>query len=113
MAVRDAIQVLPTLKELSRTRQKARRNKILSTCPCKVTKVLSEIAKNILYGHIKVPKKSLKLLKLYKKDLRKLAKQKSSASIKRTLNQKGGFLPFLIKPALTLLATIAANRLAR
>lgn len=113
MSVKQAIEVYPTLKKLAKTKKKNQRKIILSSCPCKVFHVLSEIAKNILKGVIKVPKKKLKALKLYKNDLRKIAKHKNSVKIKKVLIQKGGFLPLLLKPALTLLASVVASKIMK
>lgn len=111
MTVKHAVEVYPTLQRLAKSRKKNIRKNILSSCPCKVMKVISEIAKNILSGSIQVPKNKLKLLKLYKHDLRTIANQKDTKKIKKILIQKGGFLPALLKPALTLLASYAASKL--
>ena len=114
MSIKRAIQVYPTLKKLANAKQGAQRKKILSDCPCQVYKVLGDIPRNVLKGKIKVPSKNLKRLKLYKKQMRVLAKSKSKAGVKRISNQKGGaLLPFLLKPALSLLATIVANKIAK
>uniref|UniRef100_A0A158P5E7 Uncharacterized protein n=1 Tax=Tetranychus urticae TaxID=32264 RepID=A0A158P5E7_TETUR len=113
MTVKQAVEIYPTLQKLARTKKKTERKSILSSCPCKVFHVLSEIARNILKGVIKVPRHKLKSLKVYKNDLRKIAKQKNSSRIKRTLIQKRGFLPLLIKPALSLLASIVASKMMK
>lgn len=115
MAVSEAVEVLPILKKISKTKTKAKRNLILNKCPCKVFKVLSEIARNILNGSIKVPPRSMKILRLYKNELRRLAKQTNTIKIKKELTQKGGavFLPLLLKPALSLLASIVASKIIK
>ena len=112
MTIKRAIEVLPTLRKLAKQKQKAKRKIILKNRPCKVYHVLSDISKNILSGKIRVRNDELKKLRLYKSDLRKLAKKNASLRTKKAIVQKGGFLPFLIKPALTLLATYAATKLA-
>lgn len=74
-------------------------------------KVIAEIARNILKGVIKVPKNKLRSLQLYMRELRNISKQRDSKKIKRLLIQKGGFLPALLKPALTLIASYVASKL--
>ena len=113
MSVKNAIEVLPTLKKLSKLKNKKARNKILSSCPCRVVTVLSDISRNVLNGSIKVPKTHLHRLRLYKKDLRKLSAKVPTKTRRKVLIQKGGFLPFLLIPALTLLATYIGQKLAK
>ena len=61
-----------------------------------------------------MPPKNLIRHKLHKKQIRALAASKSKAGVKRILNQKGGaLLLFLLNPALSLLATIVAGKIAK
>ena len=112
MAVKQAIEVLPILKKLSKARKKAIRKAILEKCPCKVYDVISDISKNTLKGNIKMSPKNMKALKLYKNDLRKMSKKISRQKIKNLLIQKGGFLPLLLTPALRLMDLLVNERLS-
>lgn len=110
MTVKDAVDVLPYLRKLSKAGPKQKRKKVLMECPCKVFKVIGEIARNILLGHIHVPKKYMTKLRPYKKVLRRLAVRSSMKKKKRLLIQRGGFLPGLLIPAISLIANIAAKK---
>lgn len=76
------------------------RKAILKNCPSSFIKTISEICFNVLKGNCHLDKKTLNVLKKYKKKLRSLASCSSSAHSKRShLVQSGnGFLPFILAP---------------
>lgn len=111
MAVKQAVEVVPILKKLSKARQKAKRKAILDKCPCKVYDVITDISRNTLKGNIKMPSKNLKALRQYKNEIRMMSKKIPRRQHKKLLIQKGGaLLPLLIPPALTLLDLLIRKR---
>lgn len=113
MSVSKAVNVLPLLRKLSKTKQKSSRQKLLQSCPCDVIKVIKAIAKNTLKGHIHLTPKQKQKLKKYKREVRRIAGKLSTNRAKRVLIQKGGLLPGLLVPAISILANLVANRLAK
>lgn len=75
---------------------------------------LSEIALNILKGNVSLSPQHKKKLKKHKEKLRNLA-QKNISFKKRKglLVQRGGFLPLLLAPALSLLGGLAGRALGK
>ena len=68
---------------------------------------LSEISLNTLKGNIKLNPSSYKKMQKYKKVLRTLASKKASVNKrKKIVKQHGGFLPFLIPAALSVVSSI-------
>ena len=110
MTVKRAIENYPCLQALAEARTTKQRQKILANSPGCIYAVIIDIAKQILNGTIPVKKKGQ--LKRYKNAVRKLT-GKIPVHKKKIINQKGGFLPLLIKPALTILASLVASKLIK
>ena len=113
MTVRQAVKYYPCLQVLAKAKTTKQRKKILASSPKCIYNVLVDISKQILSGTVPVNSKHKLKLRRYKNVFRKLAGKVSSRDKKHIINQAGGFLPLLIKPALTILATLAANQLMK
>ena len=111
MTIKRAIENYPCLQALAKARTIKQRQKILANSPGCIYAIIIDIAKQILNGTIPVKKKSQ--LKRYKNAIRKLTEKIPVHKKKKIINQKGGFLPLLIKPALTILASLVANKLMK
>jgi hypothetical protein len=91
-------------------------NVIIKNVNNKLVCVICEIAKNILLGNVPLDDSTRKKLLKYKEDLRKLSKRDkkmTTKSRKRIIlknNQKGGFLPLLIAPILSIAAEVIASK---
>jgi len=74
---------------------------------------LSEVALNTLLGNVPLSDQHKKKLKRHRFSIRNLAKAKVSLKNKKDfLIQKGGFLPLLISPVLSLLGGLAADAIS-
>jgi len=74
---------------------------------------LSEVALNTLLGNIPLNQHQRRVLKKHRSAVRKLAHKKISRKRKKHfLVQKGGFLPLLLTPVLSILGGLAANALS-
>ena len=114
MSVKKAIKCYPCLRQLSQAKSYKQRSQILAKSPQIIYTVLADIAKQILNGRITVDPSIKAKLSRYKNSIRSLASSSKAIQRKRIINQQGGaILPLLIKPALTALATILANRLSK
>ena len=111
MTVKRALKCLPCLQALAKVKSAKERRQILTNSPDDIYDVISDIAKQTLTGVIPVKKSHRSRLKRYKKELRGLIEKASKIKKKRIIEQRGGFLPLLIKPALTVLGTLAAHKL--
>ncbi len=82
--------------------------KTLKTAKFDLIKCLCDCAYNILHGNVKISKLERKKLFKFRKVLHNLCNQNISLTKKRKtiINQKGGFLPLLITPALTILSQL-------
>ena len=73
---------------------------------------MCDCALNILKGNVPLTAKEKKNVLPFRKTLDELSSNKSKAARKRILlNQKGGFLSFLIKPVLGLLGGLFGSSL--
>lgn len=80
-------------------KSKKERNKVLEKITRDQLHCLVEIAFNVLKGNIPFNSKPLKCLKRYKQQIRNLADNKFSFKRKKELlQQKGGFLSYLVAP---------------
>jgi len=61
-------------------------------------------AKNVLKGNVPLSNAQMSMLRPRREDLRTLSVKKTSLAKKRKIIQKGGFLPALLAPALSVLA---------
>jgi len=92
------------------SRSKSFRRKVLIK---KATKdnidALSEVALNTLLGNVPLTGQHKQKLRRYRFKIRNLAKKFSLKKKKDFLIQKGGFLPLLVTPILSILGGLAAN----
>lgn len=89
------------------------RRAILKSCNRELLKTIFEVTLNVLRGVVPINDKQKKKLRRYKTVLRTLADKKVSIKKKQeSLNQTGGnFLPFLIPPVLSVLASLISKKL--
>lgn len=104
MSVQRAIKNYPCLQALAKAKSAKERKKILATSAKCIYAIIFDIAKQVMKGVIPINQRHKFKLRRYKKQLRMLTNKTSIANKKKIVNQKGGFLPLLIKPALTVLA---------
>lgn len=75
---------------------------------------ICEIVDNVLRGTVKLSSQQKSKLKQYKKVLRDTADHKISKKHKRrTIAQKGGFLPLILAPALALVAGLLGEAIGK
>lgn len=111
MTVASCAKCLSWLKKLAKTRNVAARRKFFKLAPRNVLNALREIIKNILNGKIKVKSSQKTVLKRYKNTMRKLSNNKYSIKKHKSIFvQKGGFLPSLLLPIISLLASTIADK---
>ncbi len=98
------------LKKLSCVNKKQRCN-VIKQSDRDFIKCLCECGHNILKGNIKINSKEKQELKKYKNTLRKLVFNKNSLNHQKKylVQQKGGIIPLLISPILSILASLALN----
>lgn len=109
MSVKQALTVEPLLRSLVKAPIK-KRKLMIKKLPDRVLRIISGIARNMLTGKIRLSPGSLKRIKKYKKDIRSIGKRKGK-NLRKIISQKGGALPALLIPALTLLANIVASKI--
>lgn len=99
----DFIKVLANAKPRQRKAIVHTADKDLILCLC-------EIILNLLTGNVKVPDKIIDQLRKHKDCLRTLAEQRTSLKTRRDiLEQKGGFLPILLTPILSIAGQLLAD----
>jgi hypothetical protein len=98
-----------SLHNISKIKDQKLRNKLILNAEKCVIDAISEIAKNCLAGNINLKTCDFKNLSKYKKVLRLISKKSSVKRRKQLLQQKGGFLSFLIPPALSLIASVVGD----
>ena len=99
---------------MARTRSARKRRLLLQKCNKCIYIAISEIARNTINGNISLSEKRKYNLKRYKESIRELARKNISLNRrKKIINQKGGFLPGLLIPAISLIANIAARKLIK
>jgi len=87
-----------------------RRKKLIKKASRDNIDALSEVALNTLLGNVPLNSLHKQKLKRHRTNIRHLAKKGVSLKKKKEfLVQKGGFLPLLIPPVLSMLAGLAAN----
>ena len=108
----SVINCASELNALVRVKDTATRRKLLKSFSDCVISAISEISLNCLNGKIPLSKREFQNLTKYRSVLRQLSNKSIKTQRKRSiLNQKGGFLQFLIPPALGLISTVVANYL--
>ena len=111
--LRNIVECVAELERLSKARGKKRTKYIDEAKSC-VINAISEIAKNCLCGNIPLETCDFAKLKRYQGVLRTISKKKISVKKrKEQINQSGGFLPFLIPPALSLIAGLVGDQLRK
>ena len=101
-----ALHVLKTARPKVRRALLKEGDKDLIQCLC-------ECCHNILNGHIKLLPKQKKLLQRHCKDLRALSSKRVKLGKKRQiLVQKGGFLPAVLAPILTIASSLIGGLLS-
>ena len=114
MCVQSVMRELSTLKKLSRLRDSRQRNAFLKSCKKHTIYAICEICRNVSRGNLPISNIRKKQLHKYKTHIRNLSKKSLTLKKrKEILNQKGGFLPSLLIPAVTILAQIAAEKLLK
>lgn len=110
MSVKTCARCLPWLKKLAKARSSKTRKKLFKIAPQKVLKAIKEIIRNIVNGKIKLKSSQKTSLHRYKNVLRRLSNNNYTVKKqKQILIQKGGFLPNLLLPIITLLASTLAD----
>ena len=102
---------LPILWKLAKAKTIKKRKQLLNLCDKYIYDIICDICYNVKLGKINIPPTQIKKLLKHKKHIRELADGKISIKKKRNIiNQKGGFLPGLLVPALSILSSIAAKK---
>lgn len=108
MTLQQVIKCLNKLRFLSRTKNKSQRIKILKKCKVCIYKAIGEISKNILLKNIPLSKYSIRKLLPHKKYIRDLAYDNMDRK-RYIIEQKGGFLPSLLIPAVAFLSQLISK----
>ena len=104
---------LDELKVLRKAKPKLRKS-IIRAAEKDLITCLSECSHNVLNGNIQLSAKDKKALKRHRKALRELAKKKLSTTKRRNLLvQRGGFLPALLAPILTVATTLLTSLVSK
>jgi hypothetical protein len=101
------------LKVLAKLKTPKKRKAFLELVDDNVIKSICECTRNLLEKNIRINENDIKKLKPYKNHLKFLAENRN-ASLKmkrKRLIQKGGFLSLLLRPVLTALAGVIAERI--
>ena len=97
---------------LSKSKNAARRKKLIDAGDNGQISAVAECVKNILDGNVPLTKSQMTRLKKHKNTLRTLIKNARVNTRKRTiLKQRGGFLPTLLPIALNALSGLFGNLL--
>jgi glucan phosphorylase len=87
---------------------------IVTGADASLVKTISECSYNILKGHVRLTATQKKRLSRYKRALRALADRKTSTRQRKTLMQRGGFLPLIgAAMAVPVIAGLARKVLGR
>ena len=102
------------LQLLQRHKNHRERKALLFVGKDDLIRALCEIIHNVLEGTIELNAKEKASLKRYKRSLRQLVDKKvSKASKREILNKKGGFLPIVLAPALSLVASLIGEAIGK
>lgn len=98
------------LKKIAKC-SKSKRDKLLLSATHDQLHCLSEIAYNTLKGNLDFKNHSVKKLKRFKNEIRKLAKKSTALKKKKELlTQRGGFIPLLLSPIISALVSGAISK---
>lgn len=101
------------LQLLSKCTPKQRRA-LIDAADDDLVKTICECAINVFNSNIPLPQRQLNKFKRYKKVLRQLCTKCVSLKTKKNLlKQRGGFLPFLIPPILSLIGGLAGRAIGK
>lgn len=101
------------LKVLSQFKKPIQRKAILLTNSDDLILAICEIVDNVLRGTVQLKARDRKKLQQYKKVMRELANRKIAKKDKKSiLLQKGGFLPLVLAPALSLVASLVGEAIS-
>jgi hypothetical protein len=93
--------------------KKKQRDAIIKTADNELIQCLCECALNVLNGNVPLKNSDFQRLGKYKQQLRNLSDPDIHFNQKRDVLQRGGFLPLLLTPILTLAGQLLANSLAK
>lgn len=96
---------IKTFKRLCQCRDKQRKEKILKEGGPPLQHAIREVSHNILKGNVPLTAKQKTKLKKHAKEVRELAKKKTSLKKRLSIEQKGGFLSPLLLPVLGAVAS--------
>lgn len=114
MTVESCVKCLPWLKKLTKARTKIARKKFFRAAPLKVLRSIREIIKNILNGKIKIKDSQKHFLKRYKNVLYRVTSNDYPVTKQKTiLVQRGGFLPNLLLPIISILSSTIADKILK
>ena len=108
----NILKCLPELEELAKLKGKKRMNKVKEVKSC-VISAISQLAKKCLKNKIYLKQCDFDKLKKYQDVLRSLSKRSKIEEKREIISQKGGFLPLLIPPALSMVAGIVGNEISK
>lgn len=102
---------LDVLRVLSTAKPKLRKA-IVANSDAELVLALCEVIVNVLSGNVKIDYRQRQRLKRYHTTLRKLIDRTKSIKQKKDLIvQQGGFLPSLLVPALSVIASLVSSAL--
>jgi len=103
-----------TLEKLSKAKRKERNDLILNA-KGDVLKCVCDCANNVLKGNVPLNKSQFKYLEKYRCTLRKLGNNKLTVDDRKNLivNQRGGFLPNLLIPVLSIAGSFLVDKLTK
>jgi predicted glutamine amidotransferase len=95
------------LLDALRKASKKKRTNLLKIGKDDLLLAICEIVDNVLKGTVKLKPAEQKKLQRYKKELRLVCDRKvSKQRKKKVINQKGGFLPLILGPALAVVGSL-------
>ena len=113
MAIARLWRNAPHLKALKKSSAKQRKN-IISKGKADLINCICDCCLNLVNGNLKVNKVQRKTLIHHAADIRALSKKgKSFKKRKEILVQRGGFIPALLTPVLTLIASALVRKLLK
>ena len=111
MAIERLQRNIPHLKKLKKASPKQRR-KLLAKSKPDLINCICDCCLNITKGNLKISQAQKKRLVCYAPSIRALAKKRQSVKKRKgILLQKGGFLPALLVPVLSLAASVLGGLL--
>ena len=113
MAIARLWRNAPKLKLLKNSSAKQRKN-IISKSNADLISCICDCCLNLVNGNLKVNKIQRKTLVNHAADIRALSKKGKSFKTRKTLLlQRGGFIPALLTPVLTLIASTIASKILK